>query len=810
MKTVQKYIDGLPVGAVADEINESLARCPRVVVTAPPGSGKSTLLPLTILDALREGKIIMLEPRRAAARQLALRMAHMLGEKSGETVGYRMRFESKVSAATRIEVVTEGVMERMLIDDSTLDGIAAVIFDEFHERSLTADLCLALTLEAQEVLRPELRVVIMSATMDCEALCNALDAPLVEAQGTMYDVSVVYGDDFEPSDCAAVVTSAVRRAWREQSGNILAFLPGVAEISDCAAALSDSLPEAEILPLHGNLAPAEQYRAIEYNPAGRRKIVLATPIAETSLTIDGIRTVVDSGLYRAVKYDRTTGLGRLVTERISLDMARQRTGRAGRLSDGTCYRLWSRATEHRMAENRTPEIVCADLSAMVLDVAAWGGTEPERLPWITPPQPGHVAEGRGLLAMLGAVDSAGRITPRGRRMAALPCHPRIANMLLRASDDRMRALAADIAAILEEKDPVDDATDADINTRIALLRQQRGRKGGGRWSRITAVAAQYRRMVRCDEDNSPADSLAAGRLLASAYPERVAMRLNGNVYRLPSGENVRLDDADDLSAHDSLVIAAMGRRIFLASPISQDALEEMAQPHRNVAWSSREERLIARDELRIGVLVVGSRPVGDLDPAIAAEVICRAAVREGRSMFDFSDDVARLQQRIATVAGWHPEFGLPDVSADALLASASEWLPLYMAGATTRRELQKIDLCAVICGIVGYEMMAEVDRLAPSHLRLPGGRNVRIDYRSGSDAPVVSARLQDCLGMTDTPRLDGGRCPVLMELLSPGFKPVQLTRDLRSFWTGTYFEVRKELRRRYPKHRWPEDPLSEG
>lgn len=799
----------LPVSAIAAEVNASLKVTPRLVVTAPPGSGKSTLLPLTILEDLPLGKIVMLEPRRAAARQIAMRMAQMLGEKPGETVGYRMRFESKVSAATRIEVVTEGVMERMLIDDPTLDGVAVVIFDEFHERSLTADLTLALTREAQNVLRPDLGIVVMSATMDADTLCRALDAPLIEALGKLYDVSVINGDDADISDCVPAVVSVVRKAYREQPGNILVFLPGAGEIAACADALGD-LCDTVVMPLHGMLPPAEQYRAIEYNPEGKRKIVLATPVAETSLTIEGIRTVVDSGLCRAVRYDPSTGLSRLVTERISLDMARQRTGRAGRLSEGVCYRLWTKAAEHRMRETRVPEITDADLSSMMLALAAWGGGEPEELPWLTPPAPGHIAEGRRLLTLLGALDKQGRITARGRKMASLPCHPRIANMLVQASAVGLGALAADIAAILEEKDPLGDENDADIGTRIDLLREQRAFKGlrDKRFSRIARIAAEYRRMMRCDEDNSTAAADNIGALIAYAYPERIAMRLSDGVYRLPSGENVRLNESDNLSVCEFLAVASLGRRIFLASPVSRDVLMDLAQPHENISWNSREGRLVARNEMRIGVLVIASRPLDNPSSDVLAQTLCRAAVKEGRSMFDFNEDVTRLQQRIATVAEWHPELDLPVVTTEHLLNTASEWLPMYMGRATTVQELRKIDICEVIKGVVGYELMQRVDSIAPTHLRLPGGRTARIDYRPGNPVPVVSARLQDCLGLLDTPRLDGGTRPVLMELLSPGFKPVQLTQDLRGFWSNTYFEVRKELKRRYPKHRWPDDPFN--
>lgn len=806
--TIHRIPLHLPVGAIAQAVNDSLRKLPRLVVTAPPGSGKSTLLPLTILGGISKGRIIMLEPRRAAARQIAMRMSQILGENPGQTVGYRMRFESKISASTRIEVVTEGVMERMLIDDPTLEDVSVVIFDEFHERSVAADLCLALTREAQELIRPDLSIVIMSATMDTDNLCKAFDAPLIKADGKMYDVKIINGKDIDASQCAAAVASAVRRAYRMHDGNILAFLPGQGEIAACMTMLSGSIPDAVILPLHGMLPPEEQYKAVEYDPVGLRKILLATPIAETSLTIDGIRTVVDCGLYKKLKTDTYTGLGRLETQRISIDMATQRTGRAGRLAEGVCYRLWSKATENRMRTTRIPEILEADLSPMILEIAAWGSNTPMDLPWLTTPPARHVADAVQLLTMLGALDPEGRITPLGRRMATLPCHPRIANMLLSASDGKQRALASDIAAIIEEKDPLNDDNDADINTRIIHLRDHRKSGRQGRWSRIMQIASQYRRMTGCEEDNSIPDIGNTGRLIISAYPERIAQKLKDGVYRLPDGESVTLPEADDLSGEEFLAIALMGRRIFLASPVSLSEIERIARPFTNMSWDTREGGIIARDEMRIGQLVVSSRPLQNPDREEIVKTICRAAIKYGRSMFDFNEDVSRLQQRIAIVAQWHPELSLPDVTVDRLLATAQEWLPLYIGQATRQQELRKLNICQIIEGIVGYERMKEIDRIAPSCVKLPGGRTAKIDYRAGSPIPVVSARLQDCLGLFETPRIDNGQRPVLMELLSPGFKPVQLTQDMHGFWTSTYFEVRKELRRRYPKHRWPDDPFN--
>lgn len=815
MTMLRNYRDTLPVGEIADAVNESLKRLPRLVVTAPPGAGKSTLLPLTLLESLPEGKILMLEPRRLAARQIAARMAAMIGEKPGQTVGYRVRFESKVSAATRIEVLTEGILGRMLVDDPTLDGVAAVIFDEFHERSLASDMAFALTREAQNVVRPDLKMLVMSATIDTDELCRSFDAPLIESRGRMHPVEIVNGDDIDPRDCAEEVARAVKRALRLRSGDMLAFLPGQREIERCAEMLEGLGSDIMVCPLYGLLPPDEQRRTLMPAPAGMRKIVLATSIAETSLTIEGVTTVIDSGLCRTQIFDPATGLSRLATVRVSLDMARQRSGRAGRLGPGTAYRLWSKATELRMAECRTPEIADADLAPLVLDIAAWGESDPSRLPWITPPHPGRIAQARRLLTMLGALDTRAAITPHGRRLASLPCHPRIAQMLVSAATPRLKALAADIAALIEEKDPLGDSdNDADINTRIALLRHQRSRRQPGRYARIISIAAQYRRLVDAPDDNSPVKSTDTGMLIASAYPERIAMIAgeNGTTvrYRLASGDFTTLDSGDDLSKHRLLAVASLGNRVFLAAPVEEENIAQQGRWVDNVSWDSRAGRAVARRELHVGALTIATRPIditADIRDAIIT-AICDAAPKEGMTMFDFSDDATRrMQMRIAAVAEWHPELGLPDVSADALLTHAADWLPMYIGRATTVAELRKIDVAAVMWGLLTYEQQTAVDSAAPTHLKLPCGRTVRIDYRSGSEAPVVSARLQDCFGLTATPRVDSGSRPVLMELLSPGFKPVQLTQDIEGFWRNTYFEVRKELRRRYPKHRWPDNPL---
>lgn len=801
---IRYWLKELPVGEVAGNVNRSLERNPRVVVTAPPGSGKSTLLPLVILQGLDEGKILMLEPRRVAARQIASRMADMLGERVGETVGYRIRFETKISDKTRIEVITEGILERLLVDDPTLEGYSAVIFDEFHERNLASDVALALTVEAQRLVRPELRVVIMSATIDAASICRTLDAPLVESAGKMYGVSVIHLDDYDMRESPLAVADCVRRALREQEGDILAFLPGQGEIMRCMDILRDSVPlDVSLLPLYGQLSPEQQQLTLMPSSPGRRKIVLATSIAETSITIEGVTTVVDSGLCRRMEFDPSTSLSRLVTTRVSLDMADQRSGRAGRLSEGVCYRLWSKPAQSRMKEHREPEILSADLSSMILAVAAWGESKPERLQWITPPPRKLLFSGRRLLENLGAVDSCGCITPRGRRLAALPCHPRIAAMLLHADDNKSRILAAEIAAILEERDLVNDENDADITTRLLMLESKRG----GRWRRVEEAVGQYCRMVGAYGDSPCPDPFHAGRLIAVAYPERVAMRQEDCRYRMAEGSCVTLGRDDDLASNRFLAVAAAGNRIFLAAPLSEADARALARWHENVSWDSRQGRVAARRELRVGALVLDEVPLEKVSQSDIMEILCEAALKEGRTMFDFNDSYGNMQRRIATLATWHPELQIPDVGVEALLSDAQRWLPLYAGNASSVAELRKIDMSAVVWGLLSYDQQLAADRLVPERFRLPCGRTVRIDYRQGAQAPVISARLQDCFGLLETPRLDDGRHPALMELLSPGFKPVQLTSDMENFWKETYFEVRKELRRRYPRHRWPENPL---
>ena len=880
----------LPASQIAVGVNEALHTNSSLVVTAPPGAGKSTLLPLTILSSLGEGeKILMLEPRRLAARQIAERMAQMLGEQVGETVGYRVRFESRVSKRTRIEVLTEGILTRMIVDNATLDGVSVVIFDEFHERSINSDLALALTRQAQQIIRPDLKIVIMSATIDASNICAALQAPLIESEGRMFPVELHYADkDTDPRDIAAAAVSTTIEAYKRHEGDILVFLPGQAEIERCFELLSNShnlttSPSQPITtspshlintstphhlttsphhhltihPLYGNLSPEDQRRAIAPSAPGERKIVIATPIAETSITIEGVRVVIDAGLCRQVVFDARTGLSHLETVRISMDMATQRMGRAGRVAEGVCYRLWTKASEHLMAEQRKPEIEEADLAPMVLDTAAFGESDAEALPWLTMPPRAGVFKAKELLTALGAIDENGNITSIGKRMATLPCHPRIARMILATtnlttstpqgvhlsqvhqqhlttstshhnntnlntstSQPYNTSLACDIAALLEEKDPLSETGGTDLTLRLSALRAARSKKQPGRWQRIAKIAAEYRRMAHTDEDNRDPAPTEAGLLVAYAYPERIAHSTNNiGGYRLASGANVQLDAADQQSAHSWLAIASLYSapgttgRVFLAAPIDPDDLEkEFVKEVDNIAWDTKQGCVVMQREQRIGKLTLSQKPIHDADKERLKGIVCEAMKKDGLTMMAWSEKaVEQVQRRVAQVAAWHPELALPDVSTEHLLSTAAEWLPFYLEEGgrvkTSVQELRKLNLAEIIWNILPYEAQLEVDRLAPTHIEVPTGSHIRIDYRSGAEAPVLSVRLQECFGMERTPCVDDGRQPLLMELLSPGFKPVQLTQDLASFWQGTYFEVRKELRRRYPKHYWPENPL---
>lgn len=818
---LKQELGRLPVAAIAGTLNETLRNTTAVIVTAAPGAGKSTLLPLTLLQALPEGKIVVLEPRRVAARQIASRMAWLLGEGVGDTVGYRIRFESRVSARTRVEVVTEGVLTRMLLDDPALEGVAVVVFDEFHERSLNTDEAFALTRQCQQLLRDDLRLVVMSATIDTATLRDALQCPVLESEGRMFPVDVIHtAEEADAQNVSQLTARTILQAHRDHEGDILAFLPGEGEIRRVEELIVGSLEGTKVYPLYGLLSNDEQARAIAPSAPGDRKVVLATPIAETSLTIEGVRVVVDSGLCRKMVFDVRSGLSHLETVRISMDMSTQRTGRAGRVAPGVCYRLWSKGTEARMEAVRRPEILDADLTSLALDAALWGERDVERLPWLTTPPRASLAYANALLQSLGALDAEGCVTPQGRALSKLPCHPRIARMLLAADTPERKALAADIAALLDEKDPLAGEGDVSVSTRLDALRRERQGGRGGRWGRIVRIARQYAEMIMerhgdagsLRDANASVNPFEVGALLASAYPERIgkAWREGVGTFQLSGGDLVAVEPSDPLAGAEWIVAASMHRKqggvgkVFLASLVDPADLQPFATERENIFWDSKNGAVVARRECRLGNILLDSKPLAGDHREAVQRAICDAIVKEGPSMLSFSDEVQNLQRRIAFVASRHPELALPPVAGDALCQSAPEWGPLFIGKATTTAELKKLDLCEVVWSRLGYDQQQAVDRLAPTHVVVPTGSRIRLEYRVGAEAPVLRVRLQECFGLTDTPRVDG--MPVLMELLSPGFKPVQLTSDLRSFWQGTYFEVRKELRRRYPKHSWPDNP----
>ena len=757
----------------------------------------------------------MLEPRRVAARQIASRMAWLLGESVGETVGYRIRFESRVSLKTRIEVVTEGVLTRMLLEDPALEDVAVVVFDEFHERSLNTDEAFALVRQCKDVLREDLRLVVMSATIDTDALTDALHCKVLTSEGRMFPVEVFHNEeDANVFNVSQMVAKTILQAHRAHEGDILAFLPGEGEIRRVQELLSSGgLGETKIYTLYGLLSNDEQAKAIAPSRAGERKVVLATPIAETSLTIEGVRVVVDSGLCRKMVFDARSGLNHLETVRISLDMATQRMGRAGRVAPGVCYRLWSAATESRMAAVRMPEILEADLSSLVLDIAIWGEHDVEQLPWLTPPVKSAVAYAHRLLTSLGATDEDGRVTEWGRRLSKLPCHPRIARMLLTADTKQRQALAADIAALIEEKDPLAGEGDSAMDRRLDALRRERRSGKSGPWGRMAKIARHYADMIHSKEDNDAVNPYEVGALLASAYPERIgkAWKEGVGVFQLPGGELVGVEASDAMAGAEWLSVATMHQKaggvgkVFLASIVDPADLKQYARERDNIFWDSKGGTVVARRETRIGTILLASKPLANNAREKMQQVICEAIAKDGPSMLDFSDEVRNLQRRIAFVASRHPELSLPAVDTETICKSAVEWGPLFIGKATTTNELKKTDLCEVIWSRLAYEQQKMVEQLAPAHIVVPTGSRIRLDYRIGAEVPVLRVRLQECFGMLNTPQVDGS--PVLMELLSPGFKPVQLTTDLRSFWQSTYFEVRKELRRRYPKHSWPDHPM---
>ncbi len=837
---------GLPIDEVLPQLRAALAEHGSAVLTAPPGAGKSTVVPLVLVEqSWAAGKrILMLEPRRLAARAVAVRMAQTLGEAVGRTVGYRMRFDTKVSRETRIEVVTEGVLTRMLQTDPALEGVAAVVFDEYHERSLQADLGLALVLDARESVAPDLRILIMSATLEGAAVSRLLgDAPVVAAHGRSFPVETRYVGKGAPplpeggmtrgsqESPEALTARMVRRALEEEGGDVLVFLPGAREIhrvrtllEGSAGAASGGARGLEILPLYGELSGEEQQAALAPGRPGLRRVVLATNIAETSLTIPGVRVVVDSGLVRRLRFDPATGMSRLETERISRASAQQRQGRAGRVAAGVCYRAWSESAQRSLAPFSPAEIVEADLTPLALELASWGVRDAAALKWLDAPPAATLASARDLLGRLGALDAGGRITPHGREMSRLAVHPRLAHMLLRARERGSLPLAADLAALLSERDLLrggSGARDADIRGRIEALRGESESAAIDRATlqRARRAARDLLRQLAAGSDaqvDRAADS--AGGLLALAFPDRIGRQrcVGEGRFTLTNGRGAHFPEPQALSRQELIVAVDLDdrerdARIRLAAPVSRGEIEELmaARLERSdsVQWSTREQAVLARRVLRLDGLVLEESALPEV-PREPAQAAMLEGIRQlGIGSLPWSREARDLQARVAFVRALDDAYQRwPDLSDTALAAGAGDWLPLWLDGITRREHLARIPLLDALLSRLGWEERRELDALAPSHLTVPSGSRVRIDYLDDS-APAVSARLQEVFGLTASPRIGGGRVPITFKLLSPAQRPVQVTRDLASFWRGAYAEVRKDLRGRYPKHYWPENPL---
>jgi len=814
-----------PISPLLPQIAAHLATHPRLVLEAPPGAGKTTQVPLALLDApwLQGRKILMLEPRRVAARSAAQFMARQLGEDVGDTVGYRIRFENKVSARTRVEVVTEGILTRMLQDDPMLEGVGALLFDEFHERHLSADLGLALALDVQAQLREDLRIVVMSATLDGERLAQFLDAPRLSSEGRGFPVTISHFPARREESLEAQARRAVEQALAEHPGDILVFLPGQREINRTQAALEQALPaDVQVLPLHGELPVEQQSRVLQPDPQGKRRVVLATNVAESSVTLPGVRVVIDAGLAREPRYDPNSGFARLDVVSIAQASADQRAGRAGRVADGWAWRLWPQS--QRLEAQRRPEMAQVELASLALELAAWGSDD---LRFVDAPPVGALAAARELLQRLGALSDSGALTALGRRMLTLGTHPRLAAMLLAAQGGTEQALACDLAALVEARDPLRHGGDALAARWRALAAFRQGRAphdaNRGALAAIDAASKQWRRRLRCDATPpSSVDAHQLGDLLAHAFPDRIAARHPSDPlrYLLANGRSARLFDPSDLRGEPWLVAVelryeARDALLLRAAPVDEDRLRrdfpQRFQQQDVVRWDADKRALVARRESRFDRIVLDSRSAGRVDPAHAAQALTEAVRELGLEALPWTDGLRQWQARALAVRAWMPELELPDVSDAALMASLSTWLTPAFSGRTRLDALDESALGEALKSPLPWAQRQLIDRHAPVRMAVPSGMERAIHYAIDADGstpqpPVLAVKLQELFGLADTPRIADGRVPLTLHLLSPGGRPLQVTQDLRNFWASTYAEVKKEMKGRYPRHPWPDDP----
>lgn len=842
-------MSAMPVDRTIPDIKAALRDRGGAVLVAAPGAGKTTRVPIALMEEpwLGGRKIVMLEPRRIAARSAAEYMAAGLGERAGERVGYRVRMDTKAGPKTVVEVVTEGVLTRMLQQDPSLADVGLVIFDEFHERNLNGDLGLALCLQAKSLFRDDLRLLVMSATLEPGPVAGLLGgAPVIESAGIMYPVETVYLDRRSDAPIERLAAETTAHALARHEGDALVFLPGYAEIRRTAAALQARLSGAgvqdvEIAALHGSMPPGEQDRALAPAANGGRKVVLATPVAESSLTVEGVRIVVDSGLMRAPRFSPRTGMSRLETVRIPVSSADQRRGRAGRVAPGICYRLWTEEEHRQLAPAGTPEIREADLAPFALELAVWGVSDPAELDWLDAPPAAAYTQAWELLSALGSIGTDGAPTPHGAAMARFGAHPRLAHMMLRAQSLGLAADACRIAALLGDRDPM-PVGDADLSLRLAALAARDGRIDAGRRERLLAEARQFEAQLKAagyDASGSGSaagtDAVAAagfcsaegskirsaqqaaydcGLLLAFAYPDRIGKLRGGGRFTLSGGRGAYVPEGQPLAGEPWIVAAELDDqgtegRIRLAAPLRADDLEryfgDRIAERRTIAWDAGAGAVRARRTIYLGALTLREGPLSDPDPAVVTEALLGGIRLEGLDLLPWSRASRQWLER-ARFVGLHDPEGWPDLSDAALLEGLETWLGPFVHGMRTRGDLQRLNLTEALSALLSWEQRRRLDDEAPTHVAVPSGSRLPVDYGDPA-APALHARLQELFGWPASPRIAGGRVPLTLHLLSPAQRPVQVTRDLASFWREAYFEVRKDLKGRYPKHYWPDDPM---